>query len=715
MKLFAAAVALWLAAAVASLLALTRQPWLGLEFSAAPGDGIRVAAVDPKGPAWSLLKPGDTVLGLRGRDGVAPVSAADLNPDPSYLNTYAELDRFLAKQDHLASLLRSPPVIFVMAGGVEIAVRPLERRPWSALPPVFLLQALFIPGVALGIAAAMLRRQPRDRATRYFVGCVAGYAVMVMTHAIYSADELALPRRLFEALLSLNHDVGLVIVIGCSWAMLWNYPTALGSQRWIPWMFGAWALFALLHELRLLPTLNFALRGGAIVGFVVQALLCLRQWHRARGRPAHRAVLKWLIMPWFGCMGLYYLLLFLPSAAGFGPQAPQIVGWALMLMVIVGLALGLSRFRLYFLNPANVLVWIVNGLGVAGLIAILVKGAAFEPFLASCLALAAAGAFHGYVRDAVWAWQGLRYADFERVLKIVLPQLLGCRTAADVALAWRTTLEILFDPRFVAQEPAPEVRIGADGEWLETPSHAGATGLRLGLPFRGRGLFMPEDAALVGDLWKMFDAVARYWEGHLRGQRQERFRIVRHIEAFLQHPFAAVRSRSRTAELARLAAETESELRRVAGTLLAGQQSLHHCLPEWREEVNQRCAAAGICAEFGGAGAIADVPLDVHLRLNLHNVLREAVTNAIRHSGGSRICWTVQHASPDHRITLTVEDDGVGRCDAIAQRRGLLNMERRAHELGGRLRLDRSSLGGLRVTLECPVTRTGDAVTPRSF
>ena len=67
------------------------------------------------------------------------------------------------------------------------------------------------------------------------------------------------------------------------------------------------------------------------------------------------------------------------------------------------------------------------------------------------------------------------------------------------------------------------------------------------------------------------------------------------------------------------------------------------------------------------------------------NALREALSNAARHSGASRVDVTVD-VDADGMLTVLVSDDGTG-IPAEGRRSGLRNMASRAEKLGGELRL----------------------------
>lgn len=102
---------------------------------------------------------------------------------------------------------------------------------------------------------------------------------------------------------------------------------------------------------------------------------------------------------------------------------------------------------------------------------------------------------------------------------------------------------------------------------------------------------------------------------------------------------------------------------------------------------------------------------------SLVQVVREAVSNARHHSGGSRI--TVFGWADETGVHLTIDDDGVG-FDAAGKEtagHGLSNMQVRAAAMGGRLTLvsrtgDRDH--GTRVRIDIPIAGTGTGPGPET-
>lgn len=82
------------------------------------------------------------------------------------------------------------------------------------------------------------------------------------------------------------------------------------------------------------------------------------------------------------------------------------------------------------------------------------------------------------------------------------------------------------------------------------------------------------------------------------------------------------------------------------------------------------------------------------------NIVREALSNCIRHAHASRV--TISIRMKDTRIRVTVQDDGIGFSTAAGRSHGygLANMEARVKKLGGALRIQSKTGEGTQVTVE---------------
>ena len=105
----------------------------------------------------------------------------------------------------------------------------------------------------------------------------------------------------------------------------------------------------------------------------------------------------------------------------------------------------------------------------------------------------------------------------------------------------------------------------------------------------------------------------------------------------------------------------------------------------------------------------AEPPLTVEVRSLLFSIAHNALTNAFRHAGASRV--SVELDFRHGRVTLSVSDDGRGLPDNYAQLgHGFANMRAGAERLGGSLVVEpHGPDGGARVTCLMPLGHSGNA------
>ncbi|MFD4209317.1 GAF domain-containing protein [Micromonospora tulbaghiae] len=120
---------------------------------------------------------------------------------------------------------------------------------------------------------------------------------------------------------------------------------------------------------------------------------------------------------------------------------------------------------------------------------------------------------------------------------------------------------------------------------------------------------------------------------------------------------------------------------------------------EIREAIEVAAESLGYRPDLELVGPIdSAVPED--LRPELTAVLREALSNAVRHAHADRVSVRVRVDAG--RVEITVTDDGVG-CDPEAARSGLVNLRERAERLGGEFTLRRAEPRGTEVRWSVPL------------
>lgn len=124
-------------------------------------------------------------------------------------------------------------------------------------------------------------------------------------------------------------------------------------------------------------------------------------------------------------------------------------------------------------------------------------------------------------------------------------------------------------------------------------------------------------------------------------------------------------------------------------------RDLAHALEDSVEEFENRSSVA-----VSLDNRLSRMDLAVGEEIHILQIIREAISNVVRHSQASRAEVSLNilnHGS----ICINIDDDGIGMKDIQAKkhRHGLIIMQQRAHELGGKFRVQASQLGGTRITV----------------
>ncbi len=130
--------------------------------------------------------------------------------------------------------------------------------------------------------------------------------------------------------------------------------------------------------------------------------------------------------------------------------------------------------------------------------------------------------------------------------------------------------------------------------------------------------------------------------------------------------------------------------------------TLADVLADIRSETAQRLAALGMQLDWVELGELPDPPLDHGRALHLYRIVREAISNVIRHAQARQV--RVRVAVREQQLRLELTDDGSGAgVAAAAAGSGLRGMRERAAELAGDIDWQAGTAGGTKVLLSMPL------------
>lgn len=621
-------------------------------------------------------------------------------------NTYAAQNDFFARHAQLWDILHQPSVRIEHAGGVT-EVRP---QPHHALGELGL--RFWVPWavalLSLSVGLGMWIYQPRGSATLCYVLSSGGYAFSVLCAASWGSRLLTQPPTGWAALHLVSHLTGFVTV-GALCVLFWLHPRRLGGM-WLPWSLAGMCAMALaIEHWQWGPGITLYFRLPIVMLGVTLATVYALQWRACRHDARQRAQLKW-----FGLLLLVSLsgqfVAYVLGAAGHVIKVSQNFTLATVALQFVGLVPLVGRVGLFQLEAwwPRAWLWFLGGLLVVLMDALLVSALHWGQQVAFTVALAIAGWVYFPLRQALWRM--LLRGNLPDA-RAVLPQVLQIVTRAQgdapmLNARWRALWESVFEP--LRMTPSVAGAPAADGRHLRVAATAPLEPLLLELPERGARLFNPADARIARELCDLVRQGLVSAEAFERVAREERRRIASDLHDDLGAQLLTIAQASQKAQererIAGLARQALEDMRLSVRGLSGEPAPAEDVLADWRSECVTRLAAAGITPRWECGDAPRGLLLPARLHVQLTRVLREAVSNTIRHSGAKHC--TVRIAFDGDAMRIAIEDDGRGVESGGTRAgggHGLGNIERRVRALGGEHRHERPDAGGARLVVQVPL------------
>jgi len=719
-RLFSLAALLVLACCGAALWLALQQPWLGLAPQALqPGAEGTQALRSGTG----LLPPHQRLLSLAGRDGAAlSLSSDDLIEEPDMHPGYAEWGAFYARQDALAAALRSGPVTLSFEGADGAArqqlLTPAPGRPLASLPAVFWFQ-LMVGAVGALVGAWVLGLRPADWAARCLALTGLGLLAAACPAAVYGTRELALPADLFRLLSTINHLGTISFGIGLVGIFLFH-PQRLASTRLFAGLAAVFLAWAVADVAWWLPSPDLAMRLVVVLQMLAAMALGAWQWRRARGQPLERAALRWVLLSFLVGCGAFVVLIICTAMLGWLPPLSQGYAFGFFLLMYLGLALGVRRYRLFDLDrwSLRVLMWVFGLTGIVLVDALLVVAHVNASLsLAASILLCAAV----YFPLRQWLWARLS-PQAEPDIDALAGRIAALSLAPAVHRpgAWQDLLGGLFAPlRVETPVSAPEggqAVLLQQGLGLQVPGGHGLPALQFWQRDQGRRLFSPRDARLAERLLRLAGMVVQAREAHEHGARQERQRIAADLHDDLGGKLLSIAQAGDLPRAAGLAREALDDMRLAVQGLMAGPAAAADVWADWRRETVERAGLAGLRTDWQAQEPTPAVALAPRLRMQATRMLREAATNAIRHGQAQRL--RVALAVQDGWLAIEVSDDGTGLAAPVDEAaaatggQGLAGLQRRARALGGHCEIGPAAPRGTRVAIRLPLQAVADNPCP---
>jgi signal transduction histidine kinase len=701
---------------VVGALALARalqEPSAGIRLEQPVRGEITAVPLDADQPALQDVRRLSSALGA------VNLSPSLLVETAGVLNLYADQDRFYATHRELWHVLQASEVTLEHRGGSTTL--PVRAKRLNELGVRFLTP--WLAGLlALSIGLGVWVYSPARSDVRCYLVASSAYAFTMMNLATTGSRLMTQPPWEWQELLMATHIASFLLNGGLA-LLLWNHPSRLGG-RWFAAAVVAWSCgWLVLDYGQLVSTITMGFRLPATLAGPVIALLFGLQWRASRGDPVKRAQIKWLFLLFAVAMttvfGFYAVTL-----TTIAPQVRQAYVMSGVSLLFVGLLPLVTRLGLFQLEGwwVSAWLWFLGGALLVALDLALVSMLSVGSDVALTISLALFGWLYFPLRQYLWRRlsDGARPSAGDVLPEIVALTALGGSDPLRLRQAWLA----LWDKVFRAQQceidtaAATGVSIERQGRILRIASVPGLPGLRLTLASRGARLFSTQDIRSADEIRALVERGLLTQEAVDARLRAERQRIAGDLHDDLgarlltiAHAGGAPEDRIRVSQLARQALD---DMRLAVRGLSGSPAALEDLAADWRAETLSRLANAGLEGTWQAEELASLAPLSPHLHTNLTRMLREAISNAIRHSGATQcdVAIKVKHG----RLCMTIADNGCGLPGGwetgVGSGNGLLNLQRRAAQIGGEFRVTTAPGQGSTLEIELPVDASWHAARP---
>ncbi len=676
--------------------AVVVQPWIGVGLAGNSDGAGWVVIVVPEGShAYGKIEVGDVILSVVGKDGSIVEATPDLLiQDLIDFSSTAQWLAFMQNSERLNNFLQQGEVTVALASG-ERAAWEVSKIGFAQLNFNLWLSLLMSLAAWLMVSFIWIFAE-RSLASYFllllglgFVGIVCGQAVAVITFSSVTDGW------------SVLNYFGSGLFSGALLSLLMVYPSPLVKNNFVYLPLVALPpLMLLVPYLAINPYIFLSIFSWALLLALV--VLVILQWRRSSEHPVRRAMFRWF----FGVILLSIFLTIILMMVG----VSIVFNMVPLCLMFLGFVFGVRRYRLFDVERwwFAMWAWVVGGLAVVGMDVLLVWGAGLGQSISITLSLVIVGWVYFPLRQKLWSrWVGGATQTTEHYLPEVIASIFG-EDQQPLQQRWQGMMRRIFQPLTLerAESMVQQVELAADGTALLLPGVAGEPGLRLGCPQQGKRLYSRQDAQLAQSLIDLGRRALQLRVSHEQGAEAERQRIVRDLHDDVGAELVTLMHCLQNSEHAERVAQVTRNLRGVVCGLSHCAMPLFEAAGEWRAEVEERCRLAGVVLHW----RVDDVPDDLILTprqfINLTRILREAVTNALRHAHPSNL--NVKISVQSGKLELAVSDDGHGMDGQRKEGHGRHNMRMRAEELGGSLAWSVAEGEGCRVTANIPLPGWND-------
>ncbi|MDR7124468.1 ATPase [Pseudotabrizicola sp. 4114] len=689
--------------------AAVSRPWLGLDLGI-QADTVIIEKVEEghslAGNSGAKL----LAIGTPGSPAVA-LEPEDLVEEPDTLGDSTRLRRFYDRQAQLDTILRSEQVLAVIENNGRqetITAVPAPSRPVSDLPWQFWTQ-LFVGVVGWTLGAWVVALRPNDTSAWMLLVAGLGLSFAAQAAAIYSTRELALDFETYAVVSRINGFGTLLFGVGMVTLFL-IYPKRLvrGIAIGLPAIaIGAGAFYMIIPGW---PGNVPLLQPFVALIMVVLLVAIAEQFLANRRDPAARAMLGWLGLSVVLGAGGFVLTVIIPPLLGRPTVIEQSTAFLLFLIIYIGVALGVTRYRLFDLADwsIGVLSYAIGVVLLLVLDALLIYGLALDQLPALSVSLAVVCLIYLPLRNRIAEWpQRGMMMPMEELYRLIteISHLPESKQQVDsIKALWGD----IFHPLAIRQTTGDEIgykspaapTLADDGRTLFLPAGLNFPAFRLDYAGQGARLFSSRDTKQAATIVHLLDDTLGRHRAYRQAVEAERTRINRDMHDNIGILLLGALHNPDTDRKNSLIRQTLSDLREIVSNPMQEPLPLRHLIADLRAELGEAMEAAGVALRWEKSD-LPDIEIPTRTIRLLQAFLREGVSNILRHSGAQCAVATVDVA--EGQISATLWDNGPGfDVENASLGNGLKNLRSRMLQSSGTFVIS-SSASGTRVSASVPL------------
>lgn len=673
---------------------LMQTPWTGI--NAVVGtlpDTVVVESIDADSPAAGKLSVGTVLTGVQTAQGLLKLAPLLYDFPPLSPATFAQLDAFYQRQATLHRAFTDPVgVTFVTVTGENVTLTPLLYTPLSALPLTFWLLSL-INLISPLVGVLVWTYRPNQQASALLLMHGLFYYLFVMGGVSVVASEFYLPPEILQQVLLLQ-VAGIGIAAPLMVLILCYAPSPLVRGNWLLWLtLGGSALTIVNYHYHWFESPGHMYYSQHPLIYIGASIAIILQWRRTRQQPVERAALLVLATSFMLPSTLIVAIHVIPILFGKLPLVGNTIILMLFLLIAVGLAVGILRYRLFDIEFwwLKSLLWLLGGCLVAAID--LSVTALFQ--LSDSYALGISVIIAGFLYFPLRQWLLGKVIPAEKQnLQDFLPAFSSSLSDAvsqdTFEQRWLESLQQRFHPLHL--EPLPETitrtQLSDNGLHLQIPSLDNTRSYRLSGKQRAARLFHKTDVKNTESLLTVARMASNASEMRQQAIMEERRRIMHDLHDSLGSKLLTLTHQlpdPNHKESAKQALMTLRDTIRLS--LKTTPLRLEDHLADWRAEIAERADAAGVTLHWQQTGDASIHALTPKLVLEITQLLRETVSNALKHAAPAQLSLRFQMDASTLQI-LVGNDGRVSDPATWNAGTGLGSIQTRIARLGGDVRFE---------------------------